>query len=186
MAASKRRRRAARPARRIKENGSQKLRKFALALLIVLLIYSVFITFTYLGLQKATLSPGIVAFPIKFYVNSTASIPSNLISVPLNQTFCPQNSTISAMASSATFSPYYTVASFGQNFTYTFFYNSTSKPTYGIGVTRPFKLNYFKAITVQTSQCKNYPYALNGLAVNMQAPNSTYVGNLYIVKYNKN
>lgn len=162
------------------------IKNAAYAILVLLLIYSVFVTITYLNLQSLITSPSITSFPIKFYVNSTAFITSNLIGVPLNQTFCPQNSTIRALAVSTAVSPYYTSAAVSQNFIYTFFYNGTSPSLYNIGITKPFKLNYFKAITVQTSQCQGYPYALNALVVGIQAPNSTYVGNIYLVRYGKN
>lgn len=121
--------------------------------------------------------------PIIYYVNSSYS--GNLIYVPLNQTFCPENSTIQSEAAAMSSFPYFSLAALGEEFTYSIVYNGTPYDISSIYVSKPFRLVSYSTYAATSQLCVGYPNAKNVLRITIAAPNYTYAGKLLILIYGK-
>lgn len=156
------------------------------------LAYAVIVSIFYIQFATMMKSPSLANPPIKFIVGNPKQVNlTGLINVPLNQTFCPENSTIINESNTYNSYLYYTHVNPGQEFKYSFIYNNSKSinPLNSSGnpisviVLPPFKLVSFTNRLQTRQDCVGYPHALANATITIQAPNSSYFGGINILMY---
>lgn len=183
--ASKRRR--GRPAGRHAGPGKQAIDPPLIALVVALALVAIIAYYTssrYTVLSAAISHPYIIHPPIRMFIGVPLNISAQGLKYALvNQTFCPENSTIMKKQARTFVFPYYTSMNPGTVFDYTMIYNASRSRFEGAAVLPPFKLLSYRTSVMQDGVCAGYPDALGNVTLVIQAPDYNITGQLEAVLY---
>lgn len=176
--------------RRLRDNyGPQRKRPdpyayafYAAALLAIILLAAFLISFSdYNSLIQAINSSNIINPPIRFFSGTSPVNITGVTRVSANQTFCPENATVSMEAAMAFSYNYYTVLKPGSEFSYAFATNTSDYYKYAV-IAKPFSIVSYSYVTYNESVCQGYPLARYAFKLTIRAPDN-YTGPIYMNLY---
>ncbi|MDE1869958.1 MAG: hypothetical protein KGH71_03165 [Candidatus Micrarchaeota archaeon] len=151
----------------------------------LLALYTFIVTFQYQSYVSGHSSVLILNPPIKFYVG-TQQVPSvRTTAVLVNQTFCPESAQAAMQAGMLDRFPYFVRLNASQDFSYSMTYNPSNFTFVDAYVVPPFKIISFGNHIMNVSHCVGYPGAIENFTVNVEAPNASYIGSIYLLLYGK-
>lgn len=160
---------------------AEMLLSMAIAFLAVIVLFALWQNSAINSLLASMRNAQYISPEILYYVNYPR-IDTSLTRVPANQTFCPENYSISHEALFNFSSRYYSVLGPGQLVTYSIELNTTS-PVLLAKVLAPFRLVSFNTTWRNSSACAGRPNALKELRLVLQAPDTTFRGTAKIIVF---
>ena len=168
-----------------KENLKSGIVGIVISAFALLALYAFTVTLQYQSYVLGHSSVLILNPPIKFYVNSSTLPSIRAVPVLVNQTFCPESSQVAMQAGALTRFPYFVSLNASQDFTYSMTYDPSNFTFAYAYVAPPFKITSLGNHIMNVSHCVGYPGALGNFTVSIEAPNSSYVGSIYLLLYGK-
>lgn len=168
-----------------KENLRNGLVGVAISAVALLALYAFIVTTQYQSYLQDHSRIAIINPPIKFYVDNLQPTAVRAIAVLVNQTFCPENQVTQIQAGALTRIPYFVRLNASQVFNYSLNYNPDNFTFTDAYVAPPFMINYRLNHIMNVSHCAGYPDATANFTVSIEAPNSSYVGPIYLLLYGK-
>lgn len=153
----------------------------ALALVTIIAYYT---SARYEVLVATMAHPFILHPPIRMFIGTPLNISGQgLQYATVNQTFCPENSTIIMQQARTFVFPYYTSMAPGTLFTYTLTYNASRTSVKGVAVLPPFTLVAYRIGTDQNAPCVGYPNDTSNVTLVLKAPDYNVTAQFEAVIY---
>ena len=158
-----------------------------LALMVALVLVAIIAYYTsarYTMLSATLAHPFILHPPLRMFIGMPLNISGQgLQYASVNQTFCPENSTIMTRQARTFVFPYYTSMKPGTLFTYTLVYNTSTTRIEDVAVLPPFRLIAYKVGVMQNAPCVGYPNDTGNMTMVLQAPNYNVTSQFEAVIY---